>query len=117
MEVLRVAKLTKVYGTGHTAVTALREFSLVAHTGELIAVLGPSGSGKTTLVTAIAGIIEPTSGVICIGDTPVFDDGWLVRDMRAFRREHVGFVFQAHNLIPFLTAHENVLVALEINGI
>jgi putative ABC transport system ATP-binding protein len=116
MEVVRIEHLTKVYGSGHTAVTALRDASLIANNGELVALLGPSGSGKTTLLTSIAGIIEPTSGRIRIGDTPLYDNGWLVRDLPRFRREHLGFIFQSHNLVPFLTARENVLVALEING-
>jgi len=117
MEVVRVQNLTKVYGSGHTAVTALRDASLVAGQGELVAILGPSGSGKTTLLTAIAGIIEPTSGRVCIGATCFYDNGWQVRDLRRFRREHMGFIFQSHNLVPFLTARENVLIALDINGI
>ena len=117
MEILRIENLTKVYGSGRTAVTALREASLVVREGELVAVLGPSGSGKTTLLTAIAGIIEPTSGCICLGQTQIYDNGWKLRDLRRFRREHLGFIFQAHNLIPFLTARENILVALEINGV
>jgi len=116
MEVVRIERLTKVYGSGRTAVTALRDASLTADGGELVALLGPSGSGKTTLLTSIAGIIEPTSGRIRIGDIPLYDDGWLVRDLPRFRREHLGFIFQSHNLVPFLTARENVLVALEING-
>ena len=117
MEVVHVVNLTKGYGSGHTAVTALRDANLVARRGELVAILGPSGSGKTTLLTAIAGIIEPTSGRVCIGQTCFYDNGWQVRDLRRFRREKMGFIFQAHNLVPFLTARENVLIALQINGI
>lgn len=117
MEVVRVQNLTKVYGSGHTAVTALRDASLTVRRGELVAILGPSGSGKTTLLTAIAGIIEPTAGRVCIGENCVYDNGWTVRDLKKFRREHLGFIFQAHNLVPFLTARENVLVALQINGV
>lgn len=117
MEVVHIENLTKVYGSGHTAVTALRDASLSVRRGELAAILGPSGSGKTTLLTAIAGIIEPTSGRVCIGDTCFYDNGWRVRDLRRFRREHMGFIFQSHNLVPFLTARENVLVVLQISGI
>ncbi len=116
-EAVHIENLTKVYGSGHTAVIALRDANLVAHRGELVAILGPSGSGKTTLLTAIAGIIEPTRGRIRIGETTVYDDGWRVRDLRGFRRRHLGFIFQAHNLVPFLNARENVLVALQINGL
>jgi putative ABC transport system ATP-binding protein len=117
MEVVRIERLTKVYGSGHTAVDALREADLTVHRGELVAVLGPSGSGKTTLLTSIAGIVEPTSGRVRIGGTQVYDNGWKVRDLRRFRREHLGFIFQSHNLIPFLNARENVLVSLQINGV
>jgi len=116
MNVVHIERLTKVYGTGHTAVIALRDATLAVSRGELAAILGPSGSGKTTLLTAIAGIIEPTSGRICITDNCVYENGWKVRDLRRFRREHFGFIFQSHNLVPFLTARENVLVALQING-
>lgn len=117
MDVVRIENLTKVYGSGHTAVTALRGASLRARRGELIAILGPSGSGKTTLLASMAGIVEPTRGRVCIGGTCIYEDGWKVRDMRRFRREHLGFIFQSHNLVPFLTARENVLVALQINGV
>jgi putative ABC transport system ATP-binding protein len=117
MEVVHIENLTKVYGSGHTAVTALRDATISVNRGELAAILGPSGSGKTTLLTAIAGIIEPTSGRVCIGQTCFYDNGWRVRDLRRFRREHMGFIFQSHNLVPFLTARENVLVVLQISGI
>jgi len=117
MNVVHIERLTKVYGIGHTAVTALLDASLTVNRGELAAIVGPSGSGKTTLLTAIAGIIDPTGGRICIGENCVYDNGWKVRDLRRFRREHLGFIFQSHNLVPFLTARENVPVALQINGL
>jgi putative ABC transport system ATP-binding protein len=117
MDVVHIENLTKVYGSGHTAVMALRGASLRARRGELIAILGPSGSGKTTLLASMAGIVEPTRGRVCIGGTCIYEDGWKVRDMRRFRREHLGFIFQSHNLVPFLTARENVLIALQINGV
>jgi putative ABC transport system ATP-binding protein len=117
VEVVRVENLSKVYGSGRTAVTALREANLVARSGELVAVLGPSGSGKTTLLTSMAGIVEPTSGRVTIGGITTYDDGWKERDLTRFRREHLGFIFQSHNLILFLTARENVLVALQMRGV
>ena len=117
MEVVHVENLSKVYGSGRTAVTALREANLVAESGELVAVIGPSGSGKTTLLTTMAGIVEPTSGRVTVGGIATYDDGWKVRDLARFRREHLGFIFQSHNLILFLTARENVLVALQTRGI
>ncbi|HEX9638367.1 MAG TPA: ABC transporter ATP-binding protein [Acidobacteriota bacterium] len=117
MEVVRIENLSKVYGSGRTAVTALREANLAARSGELVAVLGPSGSGKTTLLTSMAGIVEPTSGRVTIGGITTYDDGWRVRDLTRFRREHLGFIFQSHNLIEFLTARENVLVTLQTRGV
>jgi putative ABC transport system ATP-binding protein len=117
MEVVHIENLTKVYGTGETSVRALRGANVTAQRGELVAILGPSGSGKTTLLTCMAGIIEPTSGRVTVGGVTAYDDGWKVRDRGRFRREHLGFIFQAHNLIPFLTARENVLVALQIQGV
>jgi len=116
-DVVQIENLTKVYGSGHTAVTALRDANLTAEKGELVAILGPSGSGKTTLLMAMAGIIEPTSGRVTISGTTSFDNGWKVSDLARFRREHLGFIFQSHNLVSFLTARENVLVALQISGI
>ncbi len=111
---VQVEGLTKIYGGGHTAVTALSSADLAVHAGELVAVLGPSGSGKTTLLSAIAGIIDPSSGRITVAGSAVYANGWRVRDLRKFRREHLGFIFQSQNLIPFLTARENVLIALQI---
>ena len=113
---IEVEKLTKIYGKGGSAVTALADASLQVKAGELVAILGPSGSGKTTLLTAIGLINEPTHGRVIIDGTVVADEGWLPGiDLKRLRREKLGFIFQAHNLIPFLTARENVMIALEIN--
>ncbi|MHB9030952.1 MAG: ABC transporter ATP-binding protein, partial [Candidatus Latescibacterota bacterium] len=101
---------------GETAVTAISNATFQVKPGELVAILGPSGSGKTTLLTAIGLINEPTHGKVVIDGATVADDGWLTGcDLKQIRREKLGFIFQAHNLIPFLTALENVMVALEIN--
>jgi len=107
--------LTKVYGSGNTEVVAMRNVSLSVALGEVIALLGPSGAGKSTLLTAIGLINPPTSGRIQIGGTLVMDAETPKVDLRTFRRRHLGFVFQKANLIPFLSAVENVQVALEIN--
>jgi len=117
VEVVRIENLSKVYGSGRTAVSALRGANLLAQSGELVAILGPSGSGKTTLLTSMAGIVEPTGGRVSIGGITTYDDGWKVRDRTRFRREHLGFIFQSHNLIEFLTARENVLVALQTRSV
>ncbi len=117
MYAVEVENLTKVYGKGDTAVTAIAEATLQVKPGELVALLGPSGSGKTTLLTAIGLINEPTHGRVVIDGTTVADEGWTTGlDLKRVRREKLGFIFQAHNLIPFLNAQENVMVALEINN-
>lgn len=107
--------LTKVYGHGDTEVVALCDVSLEVRPGEVVALLGPSGAGKSTLLTALGLVNPPTRGRIRIGGQPVLDGERALTDLRAFRRRHLGFVFQKANLIPFLTALENVQVALEIN--
>ena len=116
MYAIEVDKLTKIYGKGETSVTAISDATLQVKPGELVALLGPSGSGKTTLLTAIGLINEPTHGRVVIDGLTVADDGWVPGlDLKRIRRQKLGFIFQAHNLIPFLTALENVMVALEIN--
>ena len=118
MYAIEVDNLTKIYGKGETAVTALQDATFKVRPGELVAILGPSGSGKTTLLTCIGLINEPTHGKVVIDGTSVADGGWQGGiDLKRMRREKLGFIFQAHNLIPFLTAQENVMVALEINGL
>lgn len=116
MYAVEVEKLTKIYGKGSTAVTAIADASFRVEPGELVAILGPSGSGKTTLLTSIGLITEPTHGKVVIDGVTVADEGWQPGlDLKRVRREKLGFIFQAHNLIPFLTALENVMVALELN--
>lgn len=118
MYAVEVDNLTKIYGKGETAVTALQDADFKVKRGELVAILGPSGSGKTTLLTCIGLINEPTHGKVVIDGITVADEGWHAGiDLKRMRREKLGFIFQAHNLIPFLTAQENVMVALEINGL
>jgi putative ABC transport system ATP-binding protein len=104
--------LTRRYGEGATAVEALRGVSLEVERGGLVAVMGPSGSGKSTLMHLLAGLDKPTSGTVTIGGTEIthLDD----RELTLLRREHVGFVFQFFNLLPMLTAEENILLPLTI---
>ena len=109
-------RLTKVYGRGNTEVIAMREESMQVRQGEVVALLGPSGSGKSTFLTAVGLINPPTSGRVLIRGQLVLDGPSAHTNLRTFRRRHVGFVFQKSNLIPFLTAVENVQIAVELNG-
>lgn len=114
---VEAAGLTKVYGRGNTEVVAMKDVSLRVARGEVVALLGPSGAGKSTLLTALGLVNPPTAGRIVLGGTPVLEGERPLVDLRAFRRHHLGFVFQKANLIPFLNALENVQVALEINDV
>ncbi len=112
--VVEARELTRRYGEGATAVDALRGISLTVERGQLVAVMGPSGSGKSTLMHILAGLDEPTSGTVTIAGTEItgLDDNHMTR----LRRDHIGFVFQFFNLLPMLTAEENVLLPLSIAG-
>jgi putative ABC transport system ATP-binding protein len=114
--VLQVEKLSKTFGQGDAAVHALREATLSVEAGELAALLGPSGSGKSTLLLCISLIELPSSGTISVRGREAWRDGDTQLDARRFRRENIGFIFQGHNLIPFLTAQENVALAVQLNG-
>ncbi|HSD73516.1 MAG TPA: ABC transporter ATP-binding protein [Steroidobacteraceae bacterium] len=109
---LRAHALTKVYGSGEVEVQALRGVDLELRGGEMVVLLGPSGSGKSTLLNLLGGLDTATSGEITFRDHELtrFDD----RELTRYRREHVGFVFQFYNLIPSLTALENVELVTEI---
>lgn len=114
---VEVQHLRKVYGSGHTEVVAIRDASMMIARGEIVGMFGPSGSGKSTILTAMALINPPTSGKVMINGELVLDGPKAYVDLRAFRRQQLGFVFQKANLIPFLTALENVQIALEVNDI
>lgn len=110
----RATALTKTYGTGDTQVHALRDVSVTFDRGEFTAIMGPSGSGKSTLMHCLAGLDTATSGSVTIGDTDLtdLDD----KQMTALRRDRIGFVFQSFNLVPTLTALENITLPLDIAG-
>ncbi len=109
--------LCKTFGKGHTAVEAIRDVSLTVARGELVALLGPSGAGKSTLLTMLGLIVPPSRGRVVLGGTTAFHGGRFRVNVRRFRREHLGFVFQKANLIPFLSALENVQLALELSDV
>jgi putative ABC transport system ATP-binding protein len=113
---LETSGLTKVYGSGHTEVVALRDASMRVRRGEVVALLGPSGAGKSTFLLCVGLINPPTSGVVAIGGRQMLDGPRPLGDLRRFRREHIGFVFQKSNLIPFLSAIENVQLVGELIG-
>ena len=111
---LLAQSLTKVFGSGETAVEAVRDVSLSVRAGEFVAIVGPSGSGKTTLLAMLGGLLRATGGRVFMGGT---DISRLNEAQRArLRRERVGFVFQGFNLVPYLTAEENLLVIPSISG-
>ncbi|CAK0761405.1 Uncharacterized ABC transporter ATP-binding protein TM_0352 [uncultured Gammaproteobacteria bacterium] len=111
---IEVQDLAKHFGEGETRVDALRGVSLTIAAGEVVGLIGPSGSGKSTLLNALAAIVEPSAGKIALNGETVFDGGWRRRDLRRLRLDKIGFIFQFHNLIPFLTAAENIQVVLEL---
>ena len=109
--------LEKTYGSGEGEVRALRGVSLEVASGEVVALVGPSGSGKSTLLTSLGLLALPDTGTIRIGGELVVDAGVARGDLAAIRRSRLGFVFQRSNLVPFLTAVENVALALTINDV
>jgi putative ABC transport system ATP-binding protein len=117
MPIVEVEAVSKTFGSGELGVHALKPCTFSVQSGELAALLGPSGSGKSTLLLSISLILEPSSGRIAIAGQEVYNNGWTGVDARAFRRRHIGFIFQQHNLIPFLTAQENVALVMQLNGI
>ena len=111
---LSVSNLTKTFGSGENTVEAVKSASLSIDAGEFVAVVGPSGSGKTTLLAMLGALLTPTEGSIEIAGTNVAKLSG--RKQAQFRRESVGYVFQANNLVPFLTARENLLLMRSIAG-
>jgi putative ABC transport system ATP-binding protein len=109
--------LSKHYGEGNTYVRALEDASFELHSGEVVALLGPSGSGKSTLLTILGLINTPSEGDLELDGETVIAGGETVGNANLIRRRKLGFVFQRSNLIPFLTAEENVRLVLELDGV
>ena len=113
---IRIEGLRKRYGKADTAVDALKGVDMQVAPGEVVGLIGPSGSGKTTLLKCLGAVIDPTAGRMVLGDEEIYDNGWKVRDLRALRRDKIGFVFQAPYLIPFLDVTDNVALLPMLAG-
>ena len=114
MSIIQVRNISKIYNKEHIPVRALNGIDLDINKGEFTAIVGPSGSGKTTLLNIIGGLDTPTEGSVNIHGTDMFS--LKDRKLIDFRLHHIGFVFQAYNLIPVLTALENVMFILQMQG-
>ncbi|MDP2008125.1 MAG: ABC transporter ATP-binding protein [Rubrivivax sp.] len=116
---IRIEGLRKRYGEGDTAVDALKDVNMVVAPGEVVGLIGPSGSGKSTLLKCLGAVIEPTAGRMVLGGETIYDGaagGWQIPDLRALRRDRIGFVFQAPYLIPFLDVTDNVALLPMLSG-
>lgn len=113
---IRIEGLRKRYGDGDTAVDALKDVNMTVAPGEVVGLIGPSGSGKSTLLKCLGAVIEPTTGKMTLGDEVIYDNGWKIPDLRALRRDRIGFVFQAPYLIPFLDVIDNVALLPMLAG-
>lgn len=116
VRLVELRRISKHFGSGDARVDALRDVSLDLYSGTVVGLLGPSGSGKSTLLNVIGCITEPSSGWMRLDGELVYDGSWLRQDLRRLRLEKIGFIFQFHNLLPFLNARENVEVALALAG-
>ena len=114
---IRIEGLSKRYGSGDTAVLALKDVNMQVAPGEVVGLIGPSGSGKSTLLKCLGAVIDPTAGRMTLGDEVIYDNGWKVRDLRALRRDKIGFVFQAPYLLPFLDVTDNVALLPMLAGV
>lgn len=114
---IKVENLVKNFGKGDSLVEVIDGASFEVNKGELVALIAPSGAGKTTLLMMIGCVEEPTSGTIWLGDEKVYENRWLTKETRKIRREKIGFIFQAHYLIPFLNILENVTLVPQTNGV
>ena len=114
MEIVKVENLTKSYGNGEAKVDALKNVNLSIHKGEFVAIVGPSGSGKSTLLHLLGGVDSPTSGKVYINDVDIYS--LKEKDLSIFRRRNVGLIYQFYNLIPVLSAKENILLPSELDN-
>lgn len=113
---IHIEGLRKRYGEGDTAVDALKDVNMIVAPGEVVGLVGPSGSGKSTLLKCLGAVIEPSSGRMTLGGQVIYNNGWQIKDLRALRRDKIGFVFQAPYLIPFLDVTDNVALLPMLAG-
>jgi putative ABC transport system ATP-binding protein len=113
---VRVSGISKHFGEGDTRVDALVNVSIDVFPGQVVALLGPSGSGKSTLLNVIGCILDPSEGKLELDGDLVYDNRWLRSDLRRLRLDKIGFIFQFHNLLPFLDAKDNVALVLQLAG-
>lgn len=113
---IHIEGLRKRYGEGDTAVDALKDVNMIVAPGEVVGLVGPSGSGKSTLLKCLGAVIEPSAGRMTLGDQVIYNNGWQIKDLRALRRDKIGFVFQAPYLIPFLDVTDNVALLPMLAG-
>lgn len=107
---IQVQDISKIYGVGESQVTALNHANMTIHVADFISIIGPSGSGKSTLLHIVSGLDKPTSGFVYYGDTDIHNGS--DKQLSAFRRQKIGFIFQQFNLLPVLTARENIIMPL-----
>ena len=112
-----IEDVRKRYGQGEAAVDALKGVDMVVGPGEVVGLIGPSGSGKSTLLKCLGAVIEPSAGKMTLGDDVIFDQDWKIPDLRALRRDKIGFIFQAPYLIPFLDVTDNVALLPMLSGL
>ncbi|MEO8118864.1 MAG: ABC transporter ATP-binding protein [Rhodoferax sp.] len=113
---IRIEGLSKRYGEGDAIVDALKDVNMSVAPGEVVGLIGPSGSGKSTLLKCLGAVIEPTTGRMTLGSEVIYDNGWILPDLRTLRRDRIGFVFQAPYLIPFLDVTDNVALLPMLAG-
>ncbi|MDY0116320.1 MAG: ABC transporter ATP-binding protein [Sulfurimonadaceae bacterium] len=114
---IKIENLSKSFGKGESLVEVIKNASFEINKGELVALIAPSGAGKTTLLMMIGCVLEPTSGEIWLGNERVYNNKWVAKDTRIIRREKIGFIFQAHYLIPFLNVMENITLLPQTNKV
>ncbi len=114
---IQLEGLRKTYGQGDATVDALKNVNMQIAPGEVVGLIGPSGSGKSTLLKCLGAVIEPTAGRMTLGGEVIYENGWKIKDLRALRRDKIGFIFQAPYLIPFLNVTDNVALLPMLAGV